>query len=256
MNNIPRLLIGPPGVGKTEWTLSQADHVEVLLLSTLTEEDIAGLPYHTDGTEYRTEPPFFRHLREADTKGRTTVLFLDEMDKARREVADTLLTLVASRKVGEWSLPPLTRIIAAANPPEWGGGDGISQAMMSRFCATEFVPSVKNWCNWATERFPWASALIDNIRTGEVPLMETTGDGLGFRLTCPRTLALCLTAWPVTAEDERPVLCAGLLTPNTASAVMRLLPGGEPDDSPQLLARSVVRRSPHGKVSVPFRVPS
>jgi hypothetical protein len=65
-------------------------------------------------------PKFIEDLR--NSKASNKCLFLDELDKARREVADTILSLVTSPEL--FDLPNGVEIIAAANPPEWGGGDG------------------------------------------------------------------------------------------------------------------------------------
>lgn len=217
----PVLLIGAPGVGKTAKVVSAYDHAEVLLVSAMVEEDIGGLPYHKDSLEFRTEPPFFKRLREAS--GKRTVLFLDELDKARRSVADTLLTLIASRRMGEWSLPNDTHIVAAANPPEFGGGDGISPAMLNRFSVVQFTPSPREWAAWARDTYHSEPAhlVIDAVDKGEIGLIDQTGDGLAMRMTSPRSLSMALhyidTHGPCKEAYE---IAAGLLTANTASLVM------------------------------------
>lgn len=223
MPSIPKLYVGPPGVGKTATILASYDFCEVALLSTMTEEDIAGLPYHTKNVEHRTEPPLFRRLREAAAAGKRTALFLDEIDKARREVADTLLTLVASRRVGEWVLPGSTDIWAAANPPEWGGGDGVSQAMMSRFSVMEYRPDVATWAEWVQKEFqhPIATKVAQDVLANRVPLLECNGEGWKWRLTCPRTWELALRgAIAAKSEVERQEVVGGLLTPNAASCLL------------------------------------
>jgi SpoVK/Ycf46/Vps4 family AAA+-type ATPase len=253
---VPKLLVGPPGVGKTASITKKADYAEVVLLSTMCEEDIAGLPYHNGTKEGRTEPPLFRRLREAAAKGKSTILFLDEIDKARREVADTLLTLVASRKVGEWSLPQGTQIWAAANPPEWGGGDGVSQAMMSRFSIIEYTPDVVEWCAWARSVFPSkeASKAIDMVEAGRAPLMECNGDGWRWRLTCPRTWELALKAATLSTGDERKQVVSGLLTPNAATALLSCFSTAQQGEA---LARGVaVRAARHSNRTAPLRMAS
>lgn len=211
---IPILYVGPPGVGKTAHVRAEFDHVEVLLASALTEEDIAGLPYRDEATERRTIPAWLTRLHDAHDAGKTTCLFLDELDKARREVADTLLTLVQSRCVGTSCLPAPTAIRAAANPPEWGGGDGISQPMQSRFAVIQYVPNVAKWCEWARSQFPRSHSIIARVECGEAPFMEAIGEGYAWRLTCPRTWALALQAH----EAGRAELVQGLLTPAAVQA--------------------------------------
>ena len=217
-HNIPILYLGAPGIGKTAIIESRYEHVEKILLSTKREEDIAGKPYRDGIYERTTMPELFENLKQADKDGLTTCLFLDEIDKARQEVADTLLTLVQSRKIGRWELPENTKIIAAANPPEWGGGDGVSQAMQSRFAVIDFKPDLIAWCKWALNKFPSMKNFIDKIKTGECPLVETVGSGWNWRLTCPRTLSNAMQII-VSEEPDYIDLIYGLLTPNAASCL-------------------------------------
>lgn len=224
---VPILLIGAPGVGKTEGVKAHFDYVEVVLTSTMVEEDIAGLPYREDDYDYRTIPAIFRRLNEAADSGKSTALFLDELDKARRAVADTLLTLVASRRVGSAGLPDNTCIVAAANPPEFGGGDGISDAMMSRFSAIDYTPDVSEWSDWAEKQFdaPDAKRVIASVRNGELAIFDMVGDGLSRRITTPRTLEMALRALERHGKDSSrfDMVIRGLLTPASASQILHIV---------------------------------
>lgn len=220
--HIPLLLVGPPGIGKTEIVRSTFDYTEVMLASTMVEEDIAGLPYRDGDYDYRTIPAMFRNIAQADAQGKTTCLFLDELDKSRRAVADTLLTLVASRKVGKAELPANTVIVAAANPPEFGGGDGISDAMRSRFCVVDAQPCIAGWSEWARDNFKseLSNAVIEAVEMGHIPLIDYAGEEMSKRITCPRTIAMMLRYIETEKETDYAVLnnlAVGLFTQNTAS---------------------------------------
>ena len=225
--SVPVLLIGAPGTGKTARVRAHFDHAEVVLTSTLVEEDIAGLPYREGEYDYRTVPAIFRRLHEAANEGKSTVLFLDELDKSRRAVADTLLTLIASRRVGNATLPESTCIVAAANPPEFGGGDGISEAMLSRFSAIDYVPDVCEWADWAITNFSSneSRAVIEAVRNGELAMFDMTGEGLNRRITSPRTLAMALNAMDMHGPESHQfdVLIRGLLTPACSSQVLHIV---------------------------------
>lgn len=254
--DVPVLLVGAPGVGKTARVKAHFGHAEIVLTSTLVEEDIGGLPYREGAYDYRTIPAIFRRLNEASAAGQTTVLFLDELDKARRSVADTLLTLVASRQVGNAKLPDDTCIVAAANPPEFGGGDGISEAMGSRFSIVNYVPDIAAWADWASTQLAGASrAIIDAVRKGKMPIFDITGEGLERRITSPRTLTLALRAIDRLGPDNVAVetLINGLLTPAVASQMLYLVRNADNE----ILDKSVslIQRSTLQNARQPLRLP-
>jgi hypothetical protein len=220
----PVLLVGAPGVGKTACVQQAFDYTCVMLTSAMVEEDIAGIPYRDGKFDRRTVPATFEDLACAAEKGQTTCLFLDELDKARRAVADTLLTLVQSRRSGGAILPESTCIVAAANPPEFGGGDGISDAMLNRFCVVEWLPEPSVWAAWARQTFgedPRADAVITGVECGEIALIDQCGEGLQRRMTTPRTLTMALHKISESPNQECfAQFCRGLLTADVASRVV------------------------------------
>jgi hypothetical protein len=194
----------------------------------MVEEDISGLPYREGQAERRTEPPLYEHIRAASAAGKTTALFLDELDKGRRSVCDTLLTLITNpRGTGPLQLPVETAIIAAANTPEWGGGDGIGDAMLSRFAIVPFAPDLKTWAKLTIDRYKsdFARQLVSDVISGVFPLLETTGeDWCEKRITSPRTIWLALDAISNKLPSIVPAisLVRGLLTPNAADRLISL----------------------------------
>ena len=243
----PILYFGAPGIGKTAKVRSSFDMVEVVLLSAMTEEDIAGLPYREGKYELRTIPSFIRRLQD-QPEDKSICLFLDEIDKARREVADTLLTLITHP--ASFGLPERVNIIAAANPPEWGGGDGLSQAMMSRFAVIEATPQFVEFESFILNKYEkvrWVTRLCKMIETGKLPLLEQVGEGFTWRLSCPRTYDLAIQSIIDKQKDE---VIYGLLTPNSASGILSLVRSYKEDDKVQDLARSVAS----GRSFLPVRV--
>lgn len=216
---IPILYVGAPGTGKTATVQAQYDHCEILLLSSQAEEDIAGIPYRDGLYEKRTIPAYIQRLQQA--KG-ITCLFLDELDKARREVADTLLTLITNPCA--FGIPEETEIVAAANPPEWGGGDGISQPMLNRFSVINFAPNFDNWKTYMLQKYgvnEFLNLMIKKLEVREIPFLEANGEGLNWRMTSPRSLEnvikVCLYE-----TSNIDILIKGLVTPNAASGILEL----------------------------------
>lgn len=259
MRRINRLLVGPPGIGKTETVLQSYDHVEILLLSSSVEEDLAGLPYREDIYERRTIPPFLVRLQEAAKQGKTTCLFLDELDKARREVADTLLSLIASRRTPYGlELPEGTEIIAAANPPEFGGGDGISVPMLNRFSVQEFQVDPIKWGTWAKSKFsnPVIKDVILLFMKGDLPLLDSIGEGLTLKVASPRSITYALTVMQQHLDgqldyDSATADICGLLPMYIAAALVDKI-SVKSDDLIDT-AIGIVRRSGTTSEATPYR---
>lgn len=247
---VPLLLVGVPGIGKTHIIEQRFDHVEKLLLSSCVEEDIGGIPWRDGIIARRTKPDWLDRLEQA--KG-TRCLFLDEIDKARRSVTDTLLTLITSRTVGAFALPEDVCIVAAANPERAGGGpESLSQPMLNRFCVVNVEPDLSDWVKWASERFksPAARSAIEAVKRGVIPLYDTHGEDMGLRTTSPRSLAMALSLVETGLMDDRHA--AGLLTAGSASAFMMAVNSVEHDVLD--VSTDLVRRAGKGGKPNVFRV--
>jgi len=212
MHNINLLLVGHPGVGKTAAVEAEySGRLVKILLSSMVEEDIAGLPWRENFEERRTKPKFIKDLEMVAEGGEGKIcLFLDEIDKARQEVADTLLTLLQSRKIWDWHLPSCCDIVAAANPPETGGGEGVSEPMLSRFAVVEFKPNPIKWAKWCNDTYPKYRRIAELVKAGEIPLFDTAGEGLEMRTLSPRTLELAMLAKTTTLASREEQI-SGLL---------------------------------------------
>ena len=141
--NVPLHVWGPGGVGKSaviEEVAAQKGFFCVdLRLATQEVGDLIGVPYNSveeileaTGMDDKGKPTVVGHPRtvtrwgvpywlaeiySAAARGQRSILFLDEMDRAPKEVVQAVYQLVIKRQLHEHRLPPETAIIAAGNPP-------------------------------------------------------------------------------------------------------------------------------------------
>ncbi|GAA4893845.1 MoxR-like ATPase [Stackebrandtia albiflava] len=142
--DLPVLLWGEPGIGKTAALTRLAESLELPLTTVIASvhepSDFSGLPIVGDDPEVRgvpMAPP--RWAVELVRAGRG-LLFLDELSTATPAVQAALLRVVLERRVGALRLPPGVRIVAAANPRA-SAADGweLSPPLANRFVHLHWV---------------------------------------------------------------------------------------------------------------------
>lgn len=144
------MLSGKHGIGKsriiTDWFEGRGQKVVTLFLGQMSDPgDLIGLP-HKDEETGRTVfmPPYW-----FPTDGRPVVLFLDELNRARPEVLQTIMDLALNRKLAGRSLPEGSRIISAVNDGEEYQLTDLDPALVSRFNIYNFKPTTGEWLMWA-----------------------------------------------------------------------------------------------------------
>ena len=151
------MLVGKHGIGKSEiltsYFNSKGLKVVTLFLGQMADPgDIIGIP---------------SKVEKQDTKGKATsrtdftppywfpqddqpiVLFLDELNRARPEILQTVMDLTLNRKLAGKSLPEGSYVISAVNDGEEYQLTDLDPALVSRFNIYEFRPTVEEWLNWA-----------------------------------------------------------------------------------------------------------
>ena len=147
------LLAGRHGIGKsqilTNYFESKGMRVVVLFLGQISDPgDLLGLPNKDETTGKTTfMPPYWFPM-----DGHPIVLFLDELNRARPEILQTVMDLVLNRKLAGHILPEGSRIISACNDGDEYQLTDLDPALVSRFNIYTFRPSVEEWLLWAMRK--------------------------------------------------------------------------------------------------------
>ena len=145
------MLTGRHGIGKsqilTRYFKSKGMPVKTLFLGQMSDPgDLLGLPNKDEETGKTVfMPPYWFPI-----DGKPIVLFLDEINRARPEILQTVMDLVLNRKLAGRELPEGSRIIAAGNDGEEYQLTDLDPALVSRFNIYTFRPTVEDWLLWAT----------------------------------------------------------------------------------------------------------
>ena len=144
------MLVGRHGIGKSEilseYFSAKGMKVVALFLGQMADPgDLIGLPHKNEETG-KTDfmPPYWFPL-----DGKPIVLFLDELNRARPEILQTIMDLALNRKLAGRSLPEGSRIISAVNAGDQYQLTDLDPALVSRFDIVTFQPTVQEWLLWA-----------------------------------------------------------------------------------------------------------
>lgn len=153
------MLVGRHGIGKSEiltrFYQKKGLKVVTLFLGQMADPgDLIGLPIPTENGHSTTNgncatsttflPPFWW------PKGNEPiVLFLDELNRARPELLQTVMDLVLNRTLAGRKLPDDSRVIAAVNEGDEYQLTHLDPALVSRFNVYQFYPTVGEWLQWA-----------------------------------------------------------------------------------------------------------
>ena len=144
------MLAGRHGIGKsqilTRYFKSKGMPVKTLFLGQMSDPgDLLGLP----NKDEKTGKTVFMPPCWFPVDGKPIVLFLDEINRARPEILQTVMDLVLNRKLAGRELPEGSRIIAAGNDGEEYQLTDLDPALVSRFNIYTFRPTVEDWLLWA-----------------------------------------------------------------------------------------------------------
>ena len=205
--NVPVLVWGQPGVGKTAYLETfgtrNAFQVETVVGSIREASDFLGLPIEVDG-QVRYAPPSWAERLAKASKG---LLFLDELTTAAPSVQRAMLRILQEREVGEMTLPPTVALVAAANPPAVAvDGWDLAAPVANRLMHLDWHFDADAWLDGVVTDFayidpPSLEAML-GVRT-DVDAIRVKGAVTAFlkarpdlQLTLPSDPALAGKGWP------------------------------------------------------------
>ncbi len=147
------LLIGRHGIGKSQIIFHHFHHqrgmrVEAFFLGQMSDPgDLIGL-MHKDEETGRSVflPPFWW-----PSDGEPLVLFLDELNRARPEILQSVHELALNKTLAGKRLPEGSIVVSAVNEGDQYQLTDLDPALVSRFNLYEFAPTPEDWLVWASE---------------------------------------------------------------------------------------------------------
>lgn len=144
---MPMLYLGNPGIGKTTivnlWAKRNGYHVESLIGSAFDRSEILGYMVNDGGEYLKTkDPEWFHSIIENEKNGVPSVLFIDEIAGAPKDVQASLYRLIFERTIGNGhSLPESTIIASASNyKANLPVMCDITSPNINRFCVVNLCP--------------------------------------------------------------------------------------------------------------------
>ncbi len=147
------MLAGAHGIGKSNILTTFYRDVKKLPLITFflgqmsDPGDLIGLMQKDEETG-RSEflPPYWW-----PTENKPVVLFLDELNRARPEILQSVMDLTLNRTLAGKSLPKGSIVVSAINHGDQYQITDLDPALVSRFNIYEFSPTHEDWIVWANK---------------------------------------------------------------------------------------------------------
>jgi hypothetical protein len=202
--DIPSMIWGPPGIGKSDIAYQFASSMNAKLFelraNLFDPVDVRGglkVVEQEDGT-YRTRYGVPEDYPDTDYQG-AVVLFIDELPNAPKATQNALLQLLLNKRIGTYELPANTIIIAAGNrAQDRAAVHEMPTPVRNRFAHYTLEPTVDDWVKWAMNHGVHDS--ITSFIRMRPSLLHST-DGSDYAFPSPRTWAMLDRKLPHMADD-------------------------------------------------------
>ncbi|MGO1041914.1 AAA family ATPase [Clostridioides difficile] len=194
------LIVGESGIGKTALAkkLAKENNWSLIVIdgNLLKEGEIGGLPtiesyVGVSSNGYKTEKKttvyaVHNKLREIDEeiyKGKTVLLFIDEINRCEHTVQQELMNLILNREINGYKLHDDVKILAAMNPSSKYGSDfdyqvvDMDSAQENRFVWLNMESDHTQWLKWAIDE-GLEKKIIEFISTFPEYLNKTNEDDI------------------------------------------------------------------------------
>ncbi len=168
------LIVGESGIGKTALAkeIAKTNNWSLIVINgnLLKEGEIGGLPtidsytrVNAEGATVEKKTTVYavhNKLREIDeeiSRGKTVLLFIDEINRCEHTVQQELMNIILNREINGYKLHESVKILAAMNPSSKYGSDfdyqvvDMDAAQENRFVWLSMEPDYNQWLDWAIE---------------------------------------------------------------------------------------------------------
>lgn len=257
------MLVGRHGIGKSQTITSfyrnQGIPVVTFFLGQMSDPgDLIGLMHKDDSTGRSAFlPPYWWPIDD-----HPIALFLDELNRARPEILQSVMELALNKTLAGKRLPEGSVIVSAVNEGDEYQLTDLDPALVSRFNLYHFAPSVDDWMRWAGQNE------IDSRVTSFLHKQPHYLDNDGAQSNSPQTGAI--TSGLVKTPDRRgwarvsdlikstkrigPThikMIAGIVGPNAATAFRKSLASPLPVTPQQTLLEWTKHRKTIEKMPLP-----
>jgi len=190
--NLPVLLKGAPGVGKTDICSQVAEELEMNFIPIIPvicdPTDAKGVPARNGDGKW--EWHLIGDARRIIEAKEPTMVLIDDLGQAPTMVQAAFMQWILLRRIGEHPIPDCVYILSATNRREDRAGvTGILEPVKSRFATIiEMEPDEGDWAEWAfAHEMPGKLIAFGHFRPALLTDFQPTADIKNG--PCPRTFA-------------------------------------------------------------------